>query len=394
MAIVALRASSGLPAVDYYRLSVSLPDVGNLRRLSDVRIAGVLVGQVSETKVRDGRVQVRVRLSPGTDPLPVDTKAIVRAQGVLGARFLEFRPGRSARTLPDGATLRADEGSLTVGIPEALQTFDAPTRRALATVIDEFGVGMVGRGRDWNDSFRRLPALEADIKRVSDSVVAQDGAARRLVPSLEGAVSALDDAREDIARSFEPFSKALTPFVDRGEQLRATLDAAAPTMAVAEPALREGRALVAAAGDLASAARDTLPGAPAGLRSTAALLDESREPLRRTDALLEEADSTVAPARTLLRAARPVLEPLERGFRTPISLVRTLGQHGCDIEKLGRVFESMFARGPKSGRVGKVGPVTDWRVTLAGIGIPGPIPSLRAEPELYPDPCSSLEDNP
>jgi virulence factor Mce-like protein len=394
IAIVALRASSGLPVVDYYRFSVSMPDVGNLRGLSDVRIAGVLVGQVADTEVRQGRVRVRVRLSPGTDPLPVDTQAIVRAQGVLGARFLELRPGRSERTLADGATLRAGEGSLTAGIPDALQTFDAPTRRSLASMIDEFGAGMLARGRQTNDLIRGLPAFETDLERVSDAIVARDGAARRLAPSLDGAVAALDPAREDIARSFTPFAKGFAPFVDRGERLRATLEETAPTLAVAQPALSEGRALVAAAADVATAAEDALPDAPAGLRSTAVLLRDAREPLRRTDALLAEASATIPPARKLLRAARPVLDPLDRGFGDLRPIVRTLGEYGCDVEKLGRVFRSMFARGPKNGRVGRVGPVTDWRVTVAGFGVPGPIPAARATSDLYPKPCRSLGDNP
>jgi ABC-type transporter Mla subunit MlaD len=83
---LAYNANRGLPFVPTYDLSVRLPNGSNLVRGDEVRAGGFRVGVVDtikpSTQVIRGRVTpvavANVRLDESMDPLPVDTRIVVR----------------------------------------------------------------------------------------------------------------------------------------------------------------------------------------------------------------------------------------------------------------------------------------------------------------------------
>jgi virulence factor Mce-like protein len=397
VALIAARSPNGLPLVDYRTFYVSVPDPGNLQPHNEVRINGVRVGQVMKPQARDGRALMEVKLDPGTPALPADTKPVVRARGLLGQRYLELVPGKSQTMLADGATIEGGPTSLSYGVPDALNTFDVETRGALGHMLTGFGTGLLGRGDELNRAIEAAPPLGRQFEDVAAAVFAREGAAGRLLPSLRAGGSALDAAREDIAGSFSDASAALRPFNDRRQALQDTLEEAPPALSVAGPALEEGRHLLAATRSVAVAVNDTLPGAPAALRATTALLRESRVPLDRTAALLRTARPAVPAVLRITRSALPVLRPLERALDDLQPVVRAAGEHGCAIDNFAENWRSALGYGiPKpdggvllpSGRIGGLG---TFRITAvfgpaAVQGGDAPPPAL-SRPNAYPGPC-------
>ena len=98
------NAYNGLPFLNYRTVYASLPNIGHLKQHDPVDIAGVRVGQVLKTSTSNNRALVELQLQ-GVGPLPVDSKAVVRANGLLGARYVELDPGKSHTMLPDGGTI-------------------------------------------------------------------------------------------------------------------------------------------------------------------------------------------------------------------------------------------------------------------------------------------------
>ena len=384
---IAISAYDGVPTRDYGRIYAEVPRVGNLLEHDQVRVAGVRVGQVrATTTAKSGDARIELQLEPGTT-LPRDTQVVVRANGLLGARYVQLVPGKSTATLRDGATIRGGETSLTLGVPEALDTFDAETRGALGDVIGEMGRGLTGLGGALNDAIRVNAPRQDDFQGLIDEVLARPGAAARLLPSLRAGLAPLDGSREDIARSFAPAARAMAPFIDRRAQLQETLEVAPSTLASADRGLTHGRGLLRSARAVALAAQRTLPPAPAGLAEASRLLTDSEVPLHRARGLLRAAVPAIPAALRITDAAKPLLRPLHEAFSDLEPMLARIGRHGCDIINTGTVFRSMTGFGGTGS--GPNGAAMQFRLQAIPspetIGVPDA--SGLVEREGYPEPC-------
>lgn len=385
---VAVSSYSGVPGRHYRTMYAQVPQIGNLIQHDQVRIAGVRVGQVLGVRVaRDGEARLRLQLEPGTQ-LPADTGIAVRANGLLGARYVQLLPGRSTRTLDDGATIRGSAAALTPGVTDALDVLDRQTRGALGDTVGVLGQGLLGQGSALNTAIRINATVQPEFLDLVDAIRARPGADARLLPALQRATQALDGAGQALPDSMRAGADALAPFAARQADVARTLTAAPPALAAATAGLGHGRELLAAADALARAAQRTLPPAPAGLRRAAALLRTSRTPLARTDALLRAAVPAVPAALKITGALRPLLGPLGQGIGDLIPMVTQIGRYGCDIENLGAVFRSMTGFGGTGSGPG--GPAMEFRLqaipSQETVGALTPGPSLVTR-DGYPAPC-------
>lgn len=400
LGLLALRSSNGLPLVDYRTLYAEVPDAGNLQPHNEVRLNGVRVGQVITVAPRSaGGARIEMKLVPDSGPLPPDTSVRVRGAGLLGQRYVDVRPGTTAGDLPDGATVKGGHDALASDVPEVLKTFDERTRDAFATVINELGKGLDGRGEDLNRGVRAAPVSAHAFQKVADAIFERPRAARHLMPSIAAATTSLDAARDPIARMLRPTADGLQPLADNPEELGRALEELPPTLQTVRPALAESRALLRAARSLAGAAEAELPPAPAALRSTAALLRHAREPLARTTRLLSTASAAVPHVLKITDAASPVLAPLRQTLSDLDPVVAQLGKHDCDLDNFAENWRSALGYGvPGTGQdtplpSGDIGGLGLFRVTL----LAGP-PSVQrfstlangsVGPDPYPGRCVS-----
>jgi len=390
---VGLRTPGGAPGVNYRTLYATVPDIGNLRKHQEVRLAGVRVGQVVDATPAGDQVRLRLQLNPGTSPLPTDTTVRVRAAGLLGARYVELRPGRAAQTLGDGAQLAAARDTLSSGVSDALETFDAETRGGLRASIDGLGNGLAGRGQQINEMLDGGATAAQNFEGAINAVLARPGAARRLVPSLEGAAAALDGARDDFAEALPPTAVTLRAFEDRRKPLSEALDLAAPALDAARPAFVEGQPLLRATAALARSASRTLPPAPAALRAVTATLRDSGVPLRRAAHLLKDLEPAVPAALKLTRSLDPVLTPLAETLGDLVEPVQRIGRHACDLRNLSENWRSVLGWGTSGGTA--FGPYNTFRIEA----VAGPssvsqygqglvkVPGALIDRNPYPGPC-------
>jgi phospholipid/cholesterol/gamma-HCH transport system substrate-binding protein len=357
---LAVTLYSGVPGRSYIDVQAAVPVVGNLIQHDPVRVDGVRVGQVAAVDTTaDGRALLKLKLDPGTT-LPVDTTVVVRANGLLGGRFVQLVPGRSAQELRDGGNIKAAAESITFGVPETLDTLDAKTRGRLQDMLAGLGTGLAGRGTGLNTFFRRASDEITHAQDLIETTLARPGSVEALLPSLKAGVAPLDANRDDLAALFGATSDALQPFVTERDGVRSLLSAAPPALDAARAGLGNGTRLLAAVRQVADAARRTLPPAPRGLRSAAALLREAGVPLKRTNALLQEASPTVPQVLRVADALRPVLPGLKAASDDLTPMVTTLGAYGCDIVNLGTTFRSMTGSGGTGS--GPNGPLKNFRL--------------------------------
>ena len=393
LAWLATAFYDGVPGRDYRLVEARVPRIGSLLAHDPVRIGGVRVGQVTGIGLApDGWSALELQIEPGTH-IPAGTGIRVRANGLLGARFVELVPGRSRDELPAGQVLRGDDTSLTSGDTDALDTFDRETRGALRAVLGELGAGLAGRGRDVNDLLRAGAREIVPTKELFGELRGAGGALDRLLPALGRAVTPLDAEREALGRLPDAAVRALRPLTSERDATRETLAELPPALAAGGSGLSTARPLLQAARELSGAVRRTLPPAPGGLRAASALLEEARGPLAQTDDLLRDARPAVPAALALTRAADPLLRPAGDLLDDLAPVLRKLGPYGCDLENFGAVFRSMTGLGTTNGE-GPNGPLMQFRLQAAS-----PLPTeafstrdvtgmLRREG--YPEPCRYL----
>ncbi|HEX9758055.1 MAG TPA: MlaD family protein [Nitrospiria bacterium] len=83
-----------------YEIKALLDSAAGLDIKSPVRIAGVEVGKVEQINLSDGKARVLIRIKPEIQ-IRRGAKAVLRAEGLLGEKYLEIIPGEEAEFLQD-----------------------------------------------------------------------------------------------------------------------------------------------------------------------------------------------------------------------------------------------------------------------------------------------------
>ena len=273
----------------------------------DVKIAGVPVGVISDMDVtEDNQAAVTLRIdNEDFTPWREDASCTIRAQGLIGEKFVECEPGSTnapaLREIDQGdgegeRLLPVENTSSPVDLDVINNTLRLPYRQRLSILLSEFGTALAGRGDELNEVIHRAnPALRetdevlkiladqnrelARLARNSDEALAplareREAFADFVVKANEtGQASAerSDDIRRGIAllpdflAELEPLMADLEDFADQGIPLLADLGDSAPAL---------GR-LIKAQGTLADSGRESFPslgdalerGRPALIRS-------------------------------------------------------------------------------------------------------------------------------
>jgi virulence factor Mce-like protein len=161
---LAYNANKGLPFVPTYDLSARVPNGSNLVPGNEVRVGGFRVGVVDTVKpgtqvIRGKNVpiaQLNMKLDKTVEPLPIDSKLIIRSRSALGLKYVQLTPGTSKQVFRAGATIPLANATLPVEFDDFLNTFDKPTRSASQVALQGYGDALAGRGPDLNAAIQAL----------------------------------------------------------------------------------------------------------------------------------------------------------------------------------------------------------------------------------------------
>lgn len=208
-----------------YEMHVSFPDASLLVPQADVRIAGVNVGKVRERHLdpKTHRTVATLSIDSQYAPRPADTKAILRQKTLLGEVYVELSAGTpGSPKLGDEGTLPPGRSAPTVRVDDFLATFDAKTRRDLATWLTEAGVAYKDQAPAIN---RFLAALDPTVTATDDvmAVLDEEGAATdTLVRNGGASLAALTERRGQLAKLVTASNGAFSATAARNAQLAET----------------------------------------------------------------------------------------------------------------------------------------------------------------------------
>ena len=153
-----------------YEIKIPFNEATQLAEQSDVRISGVSVGKVQNIDLAPNGKQAMATIDVDDKyaPLPESTRAILRTKTLLGETYVELTPGnRNGPKLADGGTLPTAHVAESVQLDEIFRTFDAKTRAAFQTWMQEAAVAIEGRGQALSNALRRV---RTDLHRIRQAL--------------------------------------------------------------------------------------------------------------------------------------------------------------------------------------------------------------------------------
>jgi phospholipid/cholesterol/gamma-HCH transport system substrate-binding protein len=108
-------AHSGRSASPGYQLFAKFDHIDGLAVGADVRIAGVKVGSVTETRIDTQSYMAVVGLSVRDDiKVPKDSSAEITSESLLGGKYLAVVPGGDEQMLKPGQAITITQGSISL----------------------------------------------------------------------------------------------------------------------------------------------------------------------------------------------------------------------------------------------------------------------------------------
>lgn len=98
-----------------YDLTASFPDVDGVEIGTEVRLAGVRVGRVTDVRLNPqtylADAVIRV---PDDVILPADSAALIQSDGLLGGAYIQLQPGGSMDNLAPGDEIEDVQGAVSL----------------------------------------------------------------------------------------------------------------------------------------------------------------------------------------------------------------------------------------------------------------------------------------
>jgi phospholipid/cholesterol/gamma-HCH transport system substrate-binding protein len=206
-----------------YRVAATFETAAGLDPESKVLLAGLRVGRIESIAVVDGRARVVMRINRDV-PLPVDSRIKINSQGLLGAKYLDIKPGTSAEVLKEGDAFReidqpVELGALAADAQPIMANLGAITA-SLRQVID-------------SDAFRdRMTGItenvDASSARMAEILAENQANLARIVANLETMTRALADAvgknEREIDRTLAALPQVAEGLADVAHRLAAVME--------------------------------------------------------------------------------------------------------------------------------------------------------------------------
>lgn len=109
----AFQRTGGGRVPNAIKVNALFPNAAGINPGTDVRVAGIKIGQVSEVKLDPKTFQAEVALA--IDPnskLPDDSSAAITSEGILGGTYMNLIPGGSSTPFKNGDEILDTQGSV------------------------------------------------------------------------------------------------------------------------------------------------------------------------------------------------------------------------------------------------------------------------------------------
>jgi phospholipid/cholesterol/gamma-HCH transport system substrate-binding protein len=328
----------------------SFKSIPGLKLGDPVRLAGVDVGTVRDIRVIGARVEVAVRVKPGT-PVKTDSTATIKLTSLLGTNFVDLTFGSpAAQIAPPGSVLQSSEppdlNTLLARLNDAagdIQTLARQVNEGLGKSIEpiaatfqtmdkiakkiEKGEGTLGRLIADDGLYQEIRGMTGNLSRVSEQIAKGQGTLGKLV-----ADDALYRDLRGLTTDLRGTTGSLTRIVKDIESGKGSLGK-----------LVRDETLYNQARDTLAEARDAMT----GLRTVSKQITEGKGTLGKLvhdEAIYDDMKGTVA-------SLRGIMKKVERGEGTLGKLLNDESLYFTakdSLKKMGKAADQLQEQGPLS----------------------------------------------
>jgi phospholipid/cholesterol/gamma-HCH transport system substrate-binding protein len=264
------------PFQSYYSLNAAFPNAtAVVAGLGEpVNVAGVRVGQITGTALKDGQAIVHMSIDPSKLPRVYrDAHAQLVPNTPLKDMQINLLPGQSsAGALPTGATIPAGETLTPIDSDELLSALDTDTRTWLAGLLTSLGQATSGRGEDIRRLLQTLGPTSSQLRQLGDLLAGRRSQIARLVHNfgvLTEAASQKDGQLRTLVRAGD---QTIQAFATQDAALRQSIAQLPGTLQATRTTLADTVPFANALGPAATALEPTARKLPATLRDSDILL--------------------------------------------------------------------------------------------------------------------------
>lgn len=193
----------------------------------DVRVSGIKVGTITSIQPQGARVKLTMDVDHGV-PIPADAKAVIVAQNLLAARYVQLAPAyrTSGPIMNDGAVIPVERTAVPVEWDEVktqlmkLATDLGPTSEvstpAVARFIDSAAGALGGNGDKLRQTLAQLSGVGRILAEGSGNIV-------DIIKNLQTFVTALRDSNTQIVQFNDRFATLTSVLNDNKSELDAAL---------------------------------------------------------------------------------------------------------------------------------------------------------------------------
>ena len=232
--IVGITATAG--ADDTHTYEIEMYNAFGLVTGSDVRIAGVNAGQVTDLDITpQKRAVVTVELSGEFGTLGKDTRCSSEPQSLIAEYFISCDP--AGPPLDDGDTIPASQVTQTVQNDLVQDTLRLPYTQRLQLLINEFGTALAGNPTELNEAIKLGAPSIGQLQKITAILASQNRIIRDLNVNSDTVIGKLAERREDVVRFITEARQTAEASVARRDDLSRDFEILDDFLAELQPTL-------------------------------------------------------------------------------------------------------------------------------------------------------------
>ncbi len=310
---LAVRANEGLPFVPTYDVQAEIPGGNNLVVGNDVNVGGFRVGLVEKIRPRvderTGRAiaVINMKLDKKVEPLPKDTRVLVRPRSNLGLKYVELTLGTSKQGYRAGDTIPLASSRRPIELDEYFSTFNEEMRESQRRVLKGGGDALSGRGQSINLIIEALVPFMTHLEPVMttlsdpdtelDEFFKQTGRTSAQIAPVASTYARLFG---NMATTFEALGRSPASLRGMIERAAPTLDAGIRSFPVQRPFLSDSERLFTRLEPVAAEFQRSLPPTTAAFRVGQPVLRKAPRLSAQTEKVFVALDKLAENPNTLL----------------------------------------------------------------------------------------------
>lgn len=282
---IVLKQNLKLPWKDSYNVRAEFEATSGFTPglAQPVNVAGVRVGTITDTELKNGRSLVTMEVDPSKlERVYQDAHAVLVPNTALKDLQINISPGSpKAGVMKENGIIPVARTTPPVDSDELTNALDADTRQYFQALVSGVDRGTRGRGEDLRQLLETLGPTTEQIEELGDVLVARRKALQRMVTNLARLSRAVGSKDRELVQLVRSSNATLGALASQEAALRESVSRLPGTLSAARTSLRN---ITSFAGELTPALQQLTPTVrklPSALRSLDPVVREA-EPMIRT----------------------------------------------------------------------------------------------------------------